>query len=587
MEPPVQTASMLVPFGKYLLDAEIARGGMARVYLARLRGLGGFEKRLVVKQVLPELASDPRFVEMFVQEAKTLVQMSHPHIVPVYELGVVDGVYFLAMEFVDGATLSELLREGPLSPEIAAHVGVHVCNALSYAHERFELVHRDVTPRNVIIDSLGHVRLLDFGIAARAEGMHEGEVFGSHGYMSPEQARGQTVDARSDLFSLGTVLYEALAGEPAFLKAKVSQTRQALLEAESPRLRVDGVPPLLAEIVDGLLERNPEDRPAAAKDVESALRNWLSGAAPAGVAEELAARIEAAKTERDRRPSSRPPPSAGSKKTTDVQTLATSVTLQRLLEESDSGSAKTRPVGETTNPQEGTAKIPGRRPREDQPGTERIRPPKQAKVDAAEPDDIPESGSSPTSSDVPSAAQTAAPASASEFSPPSTTPPARRPWLAVLGALVIGGLATWGILRATADPPPLEVEPEPRPEVAVVERVEAEEPPEQPNPEGTMNEEATTVEAPAMTEEVAPTMVVAQTGLLTVNATPWGTVRVGGRSLGNTPIQSESVPAGSQIVRLDCPPLGRSARVPVRIAPGRHTRVVVNLNTDPPTVSVR
>src|SRR6187397_3252742 len=106
---------------------------MSRVFSARLRGLGGFEKRLVVKQVLPELARDPRFVSMFVHEAKTLVQMSHPHIAPVYELGVIDGVYFLAMEYVDGATLSAMLKEGALAPHLVAHLGAEVCDALHYA----------------------------------------------------------------------------------------------------------------------------------------------------------------------------------------------------------------------------------------------------------------------------------------------------------------------------------------------------------------------------------------------------------------------------------------------------------------------
>ena len=177
------------PFGKYLLDREIARGGMARVWLARLRGLGGFEKRLVVKQILPHLASDPRFVAMFVEEAKTLVQMSHPHIAPVFELGVVDGIYFLAMEYVEGATLADVLEEGSLPPPLAAHIGVQIADALAYAHERFAIVHRDVTPRNVMIDGAGHCRLLDFGIAAPAEGEGEGELFGTPGYLSPEIGR--------------------------------------------------------------------------------------------------------------------------------------------------------------------------------------------------------------------------------------------------------------------------------------------------------------------------------------------------------------------------------------------------------------
>src|SRR5262245_53137130 len=128
-EPPSHEPE-LQHFGKYLLDQELARGGMSRVFRARLRGPGGFEKRLVVKQVLPELARDPGFIELFVKEANTLVQMSHPNLVPVYELGVIDGVYFLAMEWVEGATISELLEAGPLAPALVAQLGLHISEAL-------------------------------------------------------------------------------------------------------------------------------------------------------------------------------------------------------------------------------------------------------------------------------------------------------------------------------------------------------------------------------------------------------------------------------------------------------------------------
>ena len=156
-----------VAFGKYLLDEELARGGMSRVFRARLRGPGGFEKRLVVKQILPELAADPEFIKLFVKEANTLVQLSHPNLVPVFELGVVDDVYFLAMEWVQGATVDELLRQGPLPAALVAQIGAQIADALHYAHERFSIVHRDVTPRTVIVDATGYARLLDFGIAAR------------------------------------------------------------------------------------------------------------------------------------------------------------------------------------------------------------------------------------------------------------------------------------------------------------------------------------------------------------------------------------------------------------------------------------
>src|SRR3954469_23311873 len=168
-------------FGKYVLEREIAAGGMARVYLATLRGAVGFEKRLVVKQIRPELASDEAFVHRFVDEAKTAVELSHPNIVPVYELGVEQGVYYIAMELCEGLTLSEVLGEtGRLSAEEGAYLGVEICRALDYARRRANIVHRDVTPRNVLIDDEGAVRLIDFGIAAPAEASGgRREVFGS------------------------------------------------------------------------------------------------------------------------------------------------------------------------------------------------------------------------------------------------------------------------------------------------------------------------------------------------------------------------------------------------------------------------
>src|SRR3954470_13425994 len=179
-------------FGKYVLEREIAAGGMARVYLGTLRGAVGFEKRLVVKQIRPELASDSAFVTRFVEEAKTAVELSHPNIVPVYELGVEQGVYYIAMEFAGGATLAELLKEGgPLSVEEGAYLGIEICRALDYAHRRAGIVHRDVTPRNVMVDPEGMVRLIDFGIAGPVDTAAQGgePLFGSPGHMPPEQLR--------------------------------------------------------------------------------------------------------------------------------------------------------------------------------------------------------------------------------------------------------------------------------------------------------------------------------------------------------------------------------------------------------------
>ena len=321
---------------------------MSRVFLARLRGLGGFEKRLVVKQVLPELASDPRFVSMFVTEAKTLVQMSHPHIAPVYELGVVEGVYFLAMEYVEGATLSEILEHGSLAPGQVAHLGVEIADALHYAHTRFDIVHRDVTPRNVIVDSAGHSRLLDFGIAAPVEDA-EGELFGTPGYLSPEQLAAGALDARADVFSLGAVLYEAISGRRAFPAMTVEQARVAL-EKDAVFQDADDAPPELRAIVTKAVERDPEARYTTARELGRALRGWLASHAPEGVAPELGLRAERAEAMREARLSngdSLPSmPSAAQ-----VKTLATSRLLDDLLE---------TPAEDAEEMVSGTVRIAGR-----------------------------------------------------------------------------------------------------------------------------------------------------------------------------------------------------------------------------------
>src|SRR5271165_7043003 len=214
-------------FGKYVLERELARGGMARVVLATLRGAGGFEKKLVVKQIRDELACDDEFVKRFVEEAKTTVALAHPNIVPVYELGVELGTYFLAMEYVAGASLAELLRGSDggagLSPEEGAYVGVEVCRALDYAHRRMNVVHRDVTPRNVMVDEEGQVRVIDFGIAAPVATAPSGQgVFGSPGHMPPEQELGKELSPAADVFAVAVLLEELWSGRPPFRRATLA-----------------------------------------------------------------------------------------------------------------------------------------------------------------------------------------------------------------------------------------------------------------------------------------------------------------------------------------------------------------------------
>src|SRR5579872_4517827 len=299
-------------FGKYVIERELARGGMARVVLATLRGAGGFEKKLVVKQVRDELACDDEFVRRFVEEAKTTVALAHPNIVPVYELGVELGTYFLAMEFVEGLSLAELLRalgpapggssaEGRLSPEEAAYVGVEVCRALDYAHRRMNVVHRDVTPRNVMVDEEGHVRVIDFGIAAPVATTERGDgVFGSPGHMPPEQMAGAELSPATDVFAVAVLLMELWSGRPPF-RRRTNDEIDAALRAPHPKPSDADIRLLpLDEAFQAAMALDPKRRPQQADDLGRVLRRFLAGIDLGDVAHSLGDRVRAVRARPER-----------------------------------------------------------------------------------------------------------------------------------------------------------------------------------------------------------------------------------------------------------------------------------------------
>ena len=286
-------------FGKYFLTEKLATGGMAEIYLGKLLGPGGFEKQLVIKQIHPRLAAEPHFVDLFVAEAKTLVGLTHGNIVPVYELGLVDDTYFIAMEYIDGPTLwtfteSMWAAGEPIAPPIAAWIAAEILDGLDYAHRKGEgVIHRDLSPRNVMLTRDGQVLLVDFGIAvpfgAGDDPGADGAPTGSFPYMSPEQALRRRLTTASDLFSVAVLLWEMLAGKRLFARADADATLDAVLHAPIPApssVRPE-VPAKLDEVVLRGLEREPEKRWPSAADFLAALNRYLYALDTAPSAREL------------------------------------------------------------------------------------------------------------------------------------------------------------------------------------------------------------------------------------------------------------------------------------------------------------
>jgi hypothetical protein len=255
---------------------------MAEVFLARRRGAAGVQKRLVIKRIRPERSGDPRLLGLFVKEARLSMDLVHANIVPVFDFGRVGDALFLAMEFVDGRDLGAALqrareRGAALDPLLVAHIGAEACQALHYAHGKKDgaghplgVVHRDVTPRNVLLSFAGEVKLADFGVAALATDDETGRIRGTPAYMSPEQARGDPVDARSDLFSLGLVLWEALAGARAYTASDPAGLLAQARDGAVPPLPAS-VPEPLRRVVERATRARTDDRFAGALQMHQAL----------------------------------------------------------------------------------------------------------------------------------------------------------------------------------------------------------------------------------------------------------------------------------------------------------------------------
>jgi serine/threonine protein kinase len=281
-----------IPFGRYYLLERISTGGMAEIFKAKAFGVEGFERLLAVKRILGHIAENEEFIDMFIDEAKIAGQLHHPNIAQIFDLGRVEGSYFIALEYISGQDLKTLfqrnrrLDQRPKIPRII-HVVTKVCEGLAHAHGKkdssgrdLDIVHRDISPQNILLSYEGEVKIIDFGIAkakGRTSETEAGVLKGKFSYMSPEQVEGEEVDHRCDLFSLGIVLYEMLTRRRLFRGSSDVQTIQNIqdMEIAPPSTHNPEVSDELDAIVMKALARPPGERFQTARQMEEALERYM------------------------------------------------------------------------------------------------------------------------------------------------------------------------------------------------------------------------------------------------------------------------------------------------------------------------
>jgi serine/threonine-protein kinase len=292
--PPDNAETLPKRFGKYTLIRRIAVGGMAELFLGIQRSMAGFEKLIAIKRVLPKLAEDRDFIQMLLDEARIAATLTHPNIAQVFDVGVADGHYYIAMEHVHGEDLRSIVREMrdkgvttfPLEHAIAIVLGA--CAGLSYAHDKRDLggeplhiVHRDVSPQNLLVTFSGDIKLVDFGIAkagrSAMEDTKSGKLKGKVPYMSPEQARGEVLDARSDVFSLGVILFELCTGRRLFKSTSEYDTMRLIVDGTYPKPRSynPSLPVSLERIIERAIAKDRNVRYQSALELQADLEAFV------------------------------------------------------------------------------------------------------------------------------------------------------------------------------------------------------------------------------------------------------------------------------------------------------------------------
>ncbi len=521
-------------FGKYFLTEKIATGGMAEIYLAKLLGPGGFEKYLIIKQIHPAFGQRQEFVELFVQEAKTLVGLSHGNIVPVYELGVLNGTYFIAMEYIDGPTLAELSEGAPkrnqtVAPAVAAYICAEILKGLDYAHRKGAgVIHRDLSPRNVMISRDGEVKIVDFGIAATADDHapvreESDQPTGSFPYMSPEQVRGDKLSPASDLFSVGILLWETLAGRALFARDTPEETLTAVLEAKipAPSTHNPNVPKRLDEICLRALERVPKKRFATAGEFQTQLNRYLFTVDPPVTPTGLSSLVAR----------SCPPVPRGREESDDG--VATVVDIPR-------DGTRPMPRGHRPETHEG-----GQAPRSRRGVTQTFATHVQFKkvLERATPlmpiDAIPD--------DIAERAAEGKPIT-SEPAPELPPEPRSRAWVGILAVLLLGA-GIFGILKFTGRETTGAAPPDAGAGAVTLDASAAVAIDAGMNPTDAVAAAGTPDARKKRPKKIDAAPKVRKKGILKVGADPWGRVFVDGKYVGNAPGEFE-VPAGLRKIRV-------------------------------------
>ncbi len=280
------------PFGHYFILEKIAQGGMAEIFKGLTYDFSGLKKFIVIKRILPHIAANKDFIRMLIDEAKIAVRLNHGNIAQTFDLGKVADDYFIVMEYVDGRTISQIFKKSvemkqPLPVPMAAYVVSELANGLDYMHRRrdeagraLEIVHRDISPQNVIVTYSGNVKIVDFGVAKAASKLSEmesGVLKGKFAYMSPEQTEGKPIDHRSDIFSTGVVLWEILTGRRLFKKKSNAETIDSVqhMMVYPPSAYRNDIPSDLDEIAMCALDRDPTKRFGNAADMSLALTKFI------------------------------------------------------------------------------------------------------------------------------------------------------------------------------------------------------------------------------------------------------------------------------------------------------------------------